>query len=181
MGARTHDHHASSRLIGLTNSCPAADKSTGGKIRSGDDLHQLMNGQVGVIKQGYQSVHNLGQVMGRNLGRHAYGNTLGTVDQDIGNLGRQNRWFLQRVIVVGDKIDGFLVQIGNDFLVKFGHPGLGIPHSRRGITIHGTKVTLAVNQRIAQRKILGHTDQGIVGRRIAMGMILTNDITDDPR
>ena len=181
MGARTHDHHPSSRFIGLADSGPAANETTGGKIRSGNDLHQLVNSQVRIVNKGDQPVHDLGQVMGRNLGRHAHGNTLGTVDQDIGYLGGQDRWFLQRVVIIGDKINGLLIQVGNDFLIQPGHPGLGIPHGRRGIAIHGTEVSLAVYQGIAKGKILGHADQGIVGGRITVGMILTNNVTDDPR
>ena len=179
MGTGSHNHYAAPGFVGLTYSRPAQDKTTGGEIRAGDDFHQLMHRDIGIFNQSNQAVNNLDYIMGWDLGGHTNGNTLRSVDQDIGNPGGHNRGLQHGVIVGGNKINGFLVQIGNQFLVKPGHPCLGIPHCGRGITVHGAEVTLAIHQGIAQGKMLSHPDQGVINSGITMWMILTNDITDN--
>ena len=61
---------------------------------------------------------------------------------------------------------------------QLGHTHFGITHRCRWIIINRAKVTLTVNHRITQAKILCHPHNRIIYRTIAMGMVLTNDITD---
>ena len=56
---------------------------------------------------------------------------------------------------------------------------LGVSHGCRVITVHRAKVTLAIDQHVAQGEVLGHPHDRVVDRRIAMGVVLTNHVTDD--
>ena len=116
--------------------------------------------------------------MRRNIGRHADGDPRGAVDQQIGNAGRQNRRLFERIVIVRDEIDGFLFDIGEHFLGQRRHANFRVTHRRRIITVDGAKIALAVDQRVAQVKILRHAHDRIVDRRVAVGMILTHDIAD---
>ena len=89
-----------------------------------------------------------------------------------------HRWFLLGTIKVVDKIDGFSLDVlqqavGGERL----QPGFGVSHRGRWIVIHGTKVAMAVDQRRAHRKALGHAHQGVVYGRVAMGMVFTEHFT----
>src|SRR6185369_13506428 len=46
------------------------------------------------------------------------------------------------------------------------------------VAVHRTEVPLTVHQHVTQGEILGHTHDGVVSGRIAVGVILTDNITD---
>src|SRR5690606_6316289 len=109
----------------------------------------------------------------------AYRDTGGAVDEEIGDLGGEYvRNQLGAVIVFG-KIDGLLVQIGHQVMRNPGHADFGITHGRRGIAVDGTEVTLAVHQPVAQGKVLGHPHNGVINRRVPVGVVFTDDIADN--
>ena len=84
-----------------------------------------------------------------------------------------------RAIVVGAKVDGFLVDIGKQFMRNLRHPDFGVPHGRGIITIHRTKVTLTIDQHVAQGEILGHTHDSVVHGSIPVRVVFTDDVADD--
>src|SRR3989338_895215 len=61
-----------------------------------------------------------------------------------------------------------------------------VPLSRRfgtavGITVYRAEISLPDDERVAHSEILGHLDHRIVHSRIAMRMILADDVADDRR
>ena len=59
------------------------------------------------------------------------------------------------------------------------HADFGVSHGRSGVTVDRTKVALPVDQRIAHaRNRLGHPDDGFIDRGVAVGVVLTNHVTD---
>ena len=58
------------------------------------------------------------------------------------------------------------------------HSDFGITHRGGVIAIDRTKVALAIDQHVAQREILRHTDDGVVNGCITVGVIFTDHITD---
>ena len=97
----------------------------------------------------------------------------------FGNLDGRTAGSTEDVIVIRDKLDGFLIDICQQFGGELGHSDLGISHGRRRISINGAKVPLAVDQRIAEREVLGHSDNGIINGHVPVGMILTHHVADD--
>ena len=81
-------------------------------------------------------------------------------------------------IVVGDKIDGLFFEIFEQCMGDLGHTDFGVTHGGSGITIHRPKVTLAVDQHIAQRERLGHTYDGFINGRVTVRVILTDYVAD---
>ncbi len=54
-----------------------------------------------------------------------------------------------------------------------------VPHRGGGVVARRAEVAVAVDQRVAQRPRLGHPDQGVVDRRVAVRVVVTHDVTDD--
>jgi len=59
------------------------------------------------------------------------------------------------------------------------HAALGITHGGGRIAVHGAKVALPIDQRIAQREGLRHADQRVIDGRVAVGMVDAHCLTDD--
>ena len=74
--------------------------------------------------------------MGGDIGCHPNGNTGRAINQKVWYLGGKNKRLDKRVVVCRNEIHRILVQVSNNLLVKLGHPGLGITHGRRGITVN---------------------------------------------
>src|SRR5690606_36360308 len=105
---------------------------------------------------------NLAQVVRRNVRGHAHGNARGTVDQQVGQArGKYVGNLFGAVVVVGE-VDRFLVEVGDQLVREPLHADFGVTHCRGGIAVDRAEVALAVDERIAQRKILRHAHDGFV-------------------
>ena len=62
---------------------------------------------------------------------------------------------------------------------KLCEPYLCVTHGSRGVPVNGAEISLAVNEGIAHGKVLGHSHYGIIDGCIAMGVVFTNDISDN--
>jgi len=93
----------------------------------------LADAQGRIVDQRGAGVHHLAQIVRRNIGRHADGDAGGAVDQQIRQAGGKNGRLALRLVVVGDKIDRFLVDVGQQFVGDPRHPNLGVTHRRRGV------------------------------------------------
>ena len=119
--------------------------------------------------------------MGRNVGRHADSDAGGTVDQQVGEAGGEYAGLLPGLVEVGVPVHGVLVDVPEHFVGNFAQTGFGVTVSRRGIAVHGAEVAVAVHQQIPHGKVLGKTHHGVVNRRVAVGMVLTQHVTDAGR
>src|SRR5690606_29423308 len=141
LDAGAHVDATTTGTVGLDDAGTAVDDAGRGEIGARNVLHQLVNGQLGVVDQCQAAVDHLAEVVRRNIGGHTHSNAAGTVDQQVGNLGRQDVRNLQRTVVVGHPVDGFLVQIGQQFMGQTRATHLGVSHGRCGVAVHRTKVT----------------------------------------
>ena len=163
----------------VENALPAEEDAAGGEIRPRHHLHDLVERERGVLDQRDGGFDDLFQVVRRNAGRHADGDALAAVDQQIGDARGQNLGFVFAVVVVGAEFDRVLVDILQQHGGDLGQTGLGVPHGRRRIVVHRAEIALAFDQRVAHGKRLGHANQGIVDGRVAVGVVLTEDFTDN--
>ena len=168
-------------MIGVVQALARVDKTPGGEVRPLHIIHEIVNAALRVIQQQLQGVAQFAQIVGRDVGSHTHGNTRAAVEQQVGNLARHDRGFLQGVVVVGAKIHGVLVQVVQELLGKLGHAHFGITHGRGGVAVYGAEVALPVHQGIAHGKLLRHTHQRIVHGRVAVRVIFTDNVTDDAR
>ena len=144
-------------------------------------LDQLIDGAVRVVEQGQARGDDLAQVVRRDVGRHADGDARRAVDQQVRDLGRQDRRLQLLAVVIGYEIDGFLVDIGQHLGGDSFQPAFGIAVRSRSVTVDRAEIALTVDQRIAQRKILHHPHQRLVGRAVAVRMVFAEHVADDAR
>ncbi len=168
---------ATARTVGLNDAGTAIDNALGREIRARDVFHQFIDGQIRVINQRQTAIHDFREIVRRNIGGHTNGDTGGTVHQQVGNPGRQNLGNPLGAVVVINEIDGFLIQIRQQGVGNLLHADLGVTHGGRVVAVDGTEVTLAIHQRIPQGEWLGHTNDGVVYRRVTVGVVFTDNIT----
>src|SRR3989475_6891860 len=63
------------------------------------------------------------------------------VDEEVRRLGRQDQRFHARLVVVGAKVDGLLVDVGEHLLGKLREARLGVPHRGRGVAMRSEEHT----------------------------------------
>lgn len=89
--------------------------------------------------------------------------------------------FLALVIKVRVPVYGVLIDIREHVKGDLAQPCLGITVGGGRVAIDGTKVAVAIDERIAQREGLRQAHHGIVNTGIAVRMIPAQHITDDGR
>ena len=183
---RADTNLAAPGAVGLLDSSGTQDLCSSREVRPLDDGHDLVDRGLPVLLHDIvddldDSGNNLPEVVGRNIGRHTDGNAGGSVYQQIRKSGGKDHRLLLGIIKVWNKIYRILVQVSDHLHGYPAQPGLGISHGCRAVAVHGTKVSMAVHQRVAHVPVLGHIDQGSVDRAVTMGMIFTHRITDDTR
>src|SRR5262249_39837719 len=89
----------------------AAHHASGRKIRAPDVLHQLGQGDIRVIDLGANPVDNLAEVVRRNVGGHAHGDSGTAVHQKVGEGGGKDGGLEFGLVVIGDKIDRILIHV----------------------------------------------------------------------
>jgi len=174
-----HLYDAAAGLVTRDNTLATINETTGGKIRTRNNLDQLFEGELRIADKGDDPVDYLREIVGRDIGGHADRYSGGTVHQQVRKLGREHQRLMEGTVVVGSRFHRLFIQIFQKFMGKPGHADLGVTHRRRRITVHGAEISLAIHQRIAERKTLGHADDGVVGSRITVWVILTDHVTDN--
>ena len=180
LGAPTHEHGAAPGVKSRADTRGPVNDPPGREIRTGHAFHKPFHRGFRVVEQHATGVDQLAQVMGRDIGRHADGDTTGAVDQKVGKSRRKDRRLAGRIVVILLEIDGVLVDVLKKLVGRVGQAGFGISHGGGAIAVHGAEVALAIDERQAQGEFLRHAHHGIVDRRIAMGMIFTHDIAHHP-
>ncbi len=94
------------------------------------------------------------------------------VDEQVGQLGRQDRRLLLRAVVVLDEVDGVLVDVGQQLGGDRRHARLRVAHRGRRVAVDRAEVALAVDERVAQREVLGEADERVVQRTSPCGWYL---------
>src|SRR5581483_712159 len=125
---RPQGQQTPARFVSLLDPLRAVDEAGGREIRAGDLLHQLRDRYVRVLQQQEEAVDDFGQVVRGNVRRVADRDAARAVDEQIGHLGGQDDRLDPRFVVVGDKIDGLLVDVGQHFLGELRQPRLGVQH-----------------------------------------------------
>ena len=117
--------------------------------------------------------------MGRDIGRHTYSNTAGTIHQKVRDTGRQYRRFFFIFVIVRNEIDCVFFDIRQHFRCDLGHSGFGITAGSSAVAVDGTEVTMTIYQHIAHGEILRHTHHRLINGGITVRVIFTHGIADD--
>ena len=130
MGTRAQVDLAAAGAVSLADAARAVDEAGRRKIGAWNALHQLFHVGVGVVDQQNAGVDHLAQVVRRNIGGHADRDAGRAVDQQVRHPGGQHQRLLFGFVVIGQEIDGLLVQIGKQFVRDLRHAHLGVAHRR---------------------------------------------------
>ena len=74
--------------------------------------------------------------MRRNLGGHADGDSIRSINQEAGNARGKNRGLFRGFIIIGNEIHGVFLNVGQHLLSHASQTALGVSVSRCAVTIH---------------------------------------------
>ncbi len=177
-GLGANDHPSAPCGVGRADSFGAEDRSTGREIRTGNELHQFVDGRIRIFDEIGDCVAKLVQIVGRDVGRHADGNTGRAIEQQIRQAAGQHARLGHRRVVVRNEIDRVLVDVEQELVGDQRQPRLGVPHGRGAITIDRAEVALTVDEGVTQVEWLRHTDQGVVNRTVAVWVEVLHHLAD---
>ena len=109
LGAAAETHGAAAGAISLLDAGAAQDLPTGRKVRTPHEAHQLVVAGAGLLKQVKHGIDDLAEVVRRNVGGHPHGDSLASVDQQVGEPGREDLGLGVAPVEVADKADRLLV------------------------------------------------------------------------
>ena len=119
--------------------------------------------------------------MRRNVGSHADRDTAGAVDEKIRNARRQDYRLFARLIEIGNEVDGFFLEVGENVFADFRQARFRVPHGRRRIAVHGAEISLAVDKRVAHVEILREADQRRIDHGFPVRVIIAGRVAADFR
>ncbi len=178
-----HHEAAAAGLVGLGDVGATVDEAAGGEVGALDVLEDDLEVGAGLgllaLQEGDGGVEGFGEVVRRDVGRHAYGDAGAAVNDEVGDAGGEDRGLGGGLVVVGDEVYGVVVDVGEHFRGDAGEARLGVTHGGGWIAVDGAEVALAVDQRVTQAEGLGEADHGVVDGGVAVGMVVTHDVADD--
>ena len=177
-GGSPHLDAAPAGAIGVEDPGPAEDAATGGEVRALHELHEVVGAGPGVVDEVDGGVDDLAEVVRRDAGGHADRDALAAVDQQVREAGRQHRRLLGGVVVVGQHVDGVLVDVRQHLHRQRVQPALGVTLSGRS-EVWGSVVSVEVDQWVAQAERLRHAHQRVVDGRVAVGVVLGHRVAGD--
>ena len=123
-------------------------------------------------------IDDLVEVVGRDVGGHADRDPLRAVDEQVGEPGGEHRGLLHLPRVVVLEVDRVLPDPLEEVVGQLGEPALGVPGGAWRV-VDAAEVALRVDEEMTHREVLPHADQGVVDRRVAVGVVVPHDVTDD--
>ena len=152
-----------------------------GKVRPFYVLHQLLERDFRIIDLRADSVDHFGEIVRRNIGRHAHGDAGPAINEQIWKGSRENRRLGACFVIIWDEIDRVLVHVGHQRGAEMRHTRFGVTHRRGRIAFDRAEVTLAVDERFTHRPRLRHVDERRINHRFAVRMIISAGVTANLR
>ena len=176
-----HDHAAAAGLVRVADAAVPDDDAAGREVGALQVLHQALDVDLRVVDEGHDRVDRLAQVVRRDVRGHADRDARRAVDQQVREARRQDERLLARLVVVRAELDGVRVDVAQHLRGEPRQARLGVPHRGRSVVVDRAEVPLRVDQRVAHREVLAEPDQGVVDRRVAVGVVVPHDAADDVR
>ena len=167
--------------VGADDAAHAVDGGGGREIGPLDVLHQLGDGDVGIVHVAHAGGGDLAQVVRRDVGRHTDGDTDRAVDQKVGYAAGQDGRLLELVVEVGHKVDDLFFDVGEHCVGEAAHARLGVTVGGGAVTVDIAEVAVPLYQRVAQREGLRQAHHRVVDGDVAVRMIAAQHVTDRGR
>ena len=179
--ARTHLQTSAARLDVILDARATIDETGRRKIRTGDDLPDLVRFDLRVVHHGHDCGRHLAQVVRRNVGRHAHGDAGAAVHQQVRQARGQHLRLLARVVEVRAEIHRAPIDVRQHLHRDARQPDFGVAIGGGVVTVDAAEVALAVHQRIAQRKLLHHAHHRVVHAAVAVRVVAAQHVADHGR
>ena len=174
------DHEvALSRTVRLADPASAHDNATRGEVGRGDVIHQFFHGNFGVVDHRDRPVDDLRKVVRGDIGRHADGNPVRPVYEQIGKARGEDGGLHFVAVEVGEEVHRLFIEIAQHFRRQLRKARFGITHRRGGIAVHRTEVPVSVHEREVDREILREADERVVHGSVAVRVEFTEHVADD--
>ena len=165
--------------IRLADAAPAHDDAARRKVGRGDVLHQLVDGDLGIVDEGDGAVDDLCEVMGRDIGRHADGDTVRPVDEQVGKARRKDGGLHLVAVEIGEEVHRLLIEVAQHLGGELTKARLCITHCGGRVAVHRAEVAVPVHEREVDGEVLREAHEGVVHGGIAVRVEFTKDVTDD--
>ena len=177
------DDASPSRPVGVIDALASQNQPPGREVRTGHALQDVRQphlfGGFSRLQNPAEDVHDLPQVVGGDVRRHAHRDARAAVDQQVRQHRGQVQGLLERLVEVRAPVHGLLVDIGQHQLARLVEPRLRVAHGRRAVPVDGAEVSLPVHQTVAQAPVLRHADHRVVYGAVPVGVIFTHRLADD--
>ena len=179
-GHAAHSDGPAAGCVGILDALVTDDEAGGGEVGTLDVAHARLEGGrlVGfvVLQHPEDGVTEFGEVVRRDVGGHADGDTARTVHQEVRHPGREDHRFKVLAVVVRLEVDGVGSDVPHHLHSQRGEAALGVTHGGRAVVAAGSEVALPVDERVAHRPGLGHADQSVVDRGVAVRVVVTHGL-----
>ena len=167
------DDIALSGAVRLADAAPAHDDAARREIGRGDILHQLVDGDIGIVDEGDGPVDDLCEVMGRDIGRHADGDAVRSVDEQVGKARREDGGLHLVAVEVGEEVHRLLIEVAQHLGGELRKACFGITHCGGRVAVHRAEVAVPVHEREVDGEVLREAHEGVVHGEIAVRVELT--------
>ena len=126
-------------------------------------------------------IAEFGEIMRRNRSRHADGDALRAIGEQVRqSRGKNDRLLLVAGIIVAE-IDGVFVDAFEQKARDIGHARFGVAIGGGTVAVDIAEVPLTLDERVARGKILREPHQGVIDRLVAVRMERPHHVADDFR
>ena len=132
-----------------------------------------------MVQQVAARVDRFAQVVRRDVRGHTDGNTGRAVHEKVRQTRGQHRGFFFGVVEVGHEVDRVLFEVVEHCVGNARQAAFRVTHGRRAVAVDRAEVALAPDERVAHRKVLRQTHEGLVDGQVAVRMVLTDHVADD--
>ena len=152
-----------------------------GEVWPLDRVEERFRSCTGCFDQVDRGVDQLKGIVRRNAGRHADRDARCTISKQVGKSCGENRGFLPLSVIGVAEVDGIFIDSFEQKFGRFGQSAFRIPHSGSVIAIDVSEISLPIDQRDPDRKVLHQAHERIIDRLVAMGMEITHNVANDFR
>src|SRR6267154_1758130 len=138
-----HHETTTASFVSGFDALAAGDVRTSREIRAGNQLHHFFERSVRPIDQQNGGIHDFAQIVRRNVGGHADGDAAGAIDEEIRDARWKNEGLFACLIEIGNEVDGFFFEVGENVFADFCEARFGVPHGRRWIAVDRAEISLA--------------------------------------
>ena len=176
VGARTHDDPAAAGPVRVADPRAADDDRAGREVRALDELHEVLDARGRLVDERDDRVDRLGEVVRRDVRRHADRDSRRSVDEQVREAGRQHLRLPARLVVVRAEVDRVRVDVAEHLRGELREPALRVALGGGRVVVDRAEVPLPVDERVAERERLHEPRDGVVDRARVVRVVLAHDV-----